>query len=953
MALLGWLAVVRPAPLQAQDAIGWAWSGAITGDSATVVARLGIGATEARLVVTPDRADADSLTYPVERLHQGGRPRRGAVRGGPPRTGHTLSLPGGNAVGRAHGRPLPYLDGRRQAVLVPVGVRLVRDDGLEQSRVRCHSQHDAGPVRPHGRLPLPEHRTQRRQRVPARLRPRARLATAVGALSRHANRVRVRRPRLRRQQRRRHVARAMPPRPACTASGFRISRCRVASPPSSRPSPSAACASSSPTRAALVRRSTRRRPRTMLGEPQLRWFESELEKAKDAPLVIWVNTVPWITKANEATSEGWAPYTEERTRLADKIDSLGLTSRLIMLSGDGHMAAIDDGTNSAYMTRRTDRDARVRRRSRRAARSLDPHQGRAVQPRRLAAQQPVRPARRGRHGQRARRHGQCARRSRRADPGLLLKLRCEEDAAAGRWSGAVPGAGPREPAADAATRRGSTGRGSSARGMHELRRDVSASRHHRRPRLPGAGVDAGRGSSLACVAGFLWLLQDPRTLQVRSPVAASDPDFPDYVASLIGAPVTSGDTFDVLQNGDAIFAGDARRRSRARSAASASRASSTPTARSATASRRPSWPPPAAASTCASCSMATAPTICPPHRSRSSRPRACASCGSTRCARGRSIASTTARIARCSSSTAPSPSPAASASPITGAARAQDPDHWRDTQVRVRGPAVRALEASFYENWIESGGAEAPRLDPEPAEQRRGHAGRAQRSSPGATSRAAPATSSCCTCCRLRRRASRSTSSRPTSSSTARCAGRSRRPAARGVRVRLLTDGDHTDAGPVKAASRAGYDALLTQGVAIAEFAPTMMHVKAMTVDGIWSIVGTANLDNRSLELNDELVRRRAGPGAGGDAARAPSTPTSAAARARPRAMARPPAVAARAGALLEPVRRALLSGWSQLCTQTATVSGRHAAQDAAMPSPHRLPELFRNDYGEAESCAA
>ena len=37
----------------------------------------------------------------------------------------------------------------------------------------------------------------------------------------------------------------------------------------------------------------------------------------------------------------------------------------------------------------------------------------------------------------------------------------------------------------------------------------------------------------------------------------------------------------------------------------------------------------------------------------------------------------------------------------------------------------------------------------------------------------------------------------------------------------------------MKAASRAGYDALLAQGVAIAEFAPTMMHVKAMTVDGV------------------------------------------------------------------------------------------------------------------------
>jgi cardiolipin synthase len=76
----------------------------------------------------------------------------------------------------------------------------------------------------------------------------------------------------------------------------------------------------------------------------------------------------------------------------------------------------------------------------------------------------------------------------------------------------------------------------------------------------------------------------------------------------------------------------------------------------------------------------------------------------------------------------------------------------------------------------------------------------------------------------------------------------------RGVRVRILTDGDQTDAGPVKAASRAAYDTLLGQGIVIAEYQPTMMHVKAMVVDGMWSIVGTANFDNRSLELNDELI---------------------------------------------------------------------------------------------------
>jgi cardiolipin synthase len=32
-----------------------------------------------------------------------------------------------------------------------------------------------------------------------------------------------------------------------------------------------------------------------------------------------------------------------------------------------------------------------------------------------------------------------------------------------------------------------------------------------------------------------------------------------------------------------------------------------------------------------------------------------------------------------------------------------------------------------------------------------------------------------------------------------------------------------------------------------------MMHTKTLVVDGVWSIFGSANFDNRSLELNDEL----------------------------------------------------------------------------------------------------
>ncbi|MEO7134060.1 MAG: phospholipase D-like domain-containing protein, partial [Vicinamibacterales bacterium] len=76
----------------------------------------------------------------------------------------------------------------------------------------------------------------------------------------------------------------------------------------------------------------------------------------------------------------------------------------------------------------------------------------------------------------------------------------------------------------------------------------------------------------------------------------------------------------------------------------------------------------------------------------------------------------------------------------------------------------------------------------------------------------------------------------------------------RGVRIRLLSEGDVTDAMPVKHASRYDYQRLLDKGMEIFEYQPTMMHTKAMVVDGIFSIVGSANFGNRSFELNDEMT---------------------------------------------------------------------------------------------------
>ena len=75
----------------------------------------------------------------------------------------------------------------------------------------------------------------------------------------------------------------------------------------------------------------------------------------------------------------------------------------------------------------------------------------------------------------------------------------------------------------------------------------------------------------------------------------------------------------------------------------------------------------------------------------------------------------------------------------------------------------------------------------------------------------------------------------------------------RGVRVRLLVEGDKTDAKTVKFAGRGQYETLLEDGVEIAEYQPTMLHAKVMVIDGVLNVFGSANFDNRSLEMNDEL----------------------------------------------------------------------------------------------------
>lgn len=76
--------------------------------------------------------------------------------------------------------------------------------------------------------------------------------------------------------------------------------------------------------------------------------------------------------------------------------------------------------------------------------------------------------------------------------------------------------------------------------------------------------------------------------------------------------------------------------------------------------------------------------------------------------------------------------------------------------------------------------------------------------------------------------------------------------AARGVDVRLIIT-EKTDHPGLLRIGRSFYDELMAAGVRIFEYSPALNHTKAGVIDEDWLLVGSANLDNRSLRVNFEL----------------------------------------------------------------------------------------------------
>ncbi|KEZ76755.1 cardiolipin synthase [Salinisphaera hydrothermalis] len=76
--------------------------------------------------------------------------------------------------------------------------------------------------------------------------------------------------------------------------------------------------------------------------------------------------------------------------------------------------------------------------------------------------------------------------------------------------------------------------------------------------------------------------------------------------------------------------------------------------------------------------------------------------------------------------------------------------------------------------------------------------------------------------------------------------------ARRGVHVVLILPA-HTDKGFVRVAGRSYYSTLLKAGVKIYERQDAILHAKTIVIDGVWSTVGSTNLDWRSFRHNDEV----------------------------------------------------------------------------------------------------
>ncbi len=182
---------------------------------------------------------------------------------------------------------------------------------------------------------------------------------------------------------------------------------------------------------------------------------------------------------------------------------------------------------------------------------------------------------------------------------------------------------------------------------------------------------------------------------------------------------------------------------------------------------------------------------------------------------------------------------------------ADSPEHWRDTQVRVDGPAVRGLQRAFQENWSEVTGEPLVGDEFFPALAQAGSSSVAVvPSSPLAAMSGAGRVYAISLAAAAKGIWIANSYFLPDDATV----GLFVAAVKRGEDVRVIVPSDEqNDVPATKAAGRSAFGPLLEGGVKIYEYQPTMFHLKTMVVDGIFSTLGSANFDDRSFHLNEEV----------------------------------------------------------------------------------------------------
>ncbi|MFE7577451.1 phosphatidylserine/phosphatidylglycerophosphate/cardiolipin synthase family protein [Streptomyces sp. NPDC057521] len=182
---------------------------------------------------------------------------------------------------------------------------------------------------------------------------------------------------------------------------------------------------------------------------------------------------------------------------------------------------------------------------------------------------------------------------------------------------------------------------------------------------------------------------------------------------------------------------------------------------------------------------------------------------------------------------------------------ARNENEWRDTHVRVRGPAVDGLAAAFAQNWAECHDElfdardrfrDIPPRGDAVVQVVRGSASvgwqdmqtllrvvleTAEERVRIATAYFAPDAFFVELMCAAARR---------------------------GVEVEILLPGPHTDKRVCQLAGQLYYEQLTACGVKIHHYQPTMMHAKIITVDRVAALIGSTNINRRSLDHDEEVM---------------------------------------------------------------------------------------------------